>query len=598
MTEKRPWDSPRADCIVVFLAAILPFLGTLWYPFLNWDDDRYVTANPWLGGVSFAKVAGALTHSYYFNYHPLTIWSYMVNDAIHGPWAPGYRAVNILLHGIASLGVLAFLKRSGAARFAAVALAIFFAVNPLRLESVVWISERKDVLCGALYAWALAEWAKSNRAAPWSAVILFVAALMAKAMAVSFPLVVLLYDLCLRRQVVKKRIPLYLAMFAISAFFAWMNVRAQGGAISSELSLGQRVVLSLYAPAHYLITTIDSALISPYYPLADRPTRTVAGIITGLTVCAAALAAVAWFWKRNPRISFGLLAAAAALGPVAGLVGVGAAFAADRYSYMPTIPFLLAVAVALNAIYERNRIAILATPVVLVGYALATVILAPAWSGSIPLWERALARYPNSSEPRINLADAWSIAASANPAEAEKNYNTALSIFPADGKAVQARADAFIEAARWTEADETLAAALKESRIRPVTKSYALAMRALCAQKLGHPEDAAAFAREAFDPAWLKPQTVGDLLFLGYSAERIGDLKSAGRLYSQALEMEPVNTAAMQNLAFVYIAEARAPEAIALMQEAAAIAPNDPELQHNLAAMIKENGQEDQPALP
>ncbi|MCC6546980.1 tetratricopeptide repeat protein [Candidatus Sumerlaeota bacterium] len=572
---------------IVALCAIIPFLHTLNFQFLNWDDDRYVLRNPFLGSVTWGKLQGVLTSSYYFNYHPITMLSYMVNFAVSGMHPAGYRAVNILLHACACMGVFMLLVRMEITRTASLFLALLFAVHPLRLESVVWISERKDVLCGALYVWALVCWVASGKKFPALSVLLFVLALGAKAMAISFPLVVLWHDLLLRRTQMRERIPAYALLLGLSVLFAWLNMSAQEHAISAQLSMLERLKLATFAPTHYAMTTFWPLRISPLYPVEFRPSAHSLGLIGGLLTCIGGLAAVVRYWKRNPLVSFGLLAAATALAPVSGLIAVGSAFAADRYSYIPTIPLLLALGpFAMRA--SSQRIGRIILGVIVLGYFTSTIALSRTWSDSVALWERVLKVYPESIEGRRNLADAWSIRAVSSPADAQRYYEKALEIFPADGKAIQFRGDALIEAQQWKEAEAVMKSALAETEIRSIVKSYALAMSALCAHRLGKLEEANALAKQAFDPAILNPQAVDEFVFIGYTAGRIGRFDVTDRYYSAALEREPSNTEVLQQLAFLRMQQKRPAEALQFIERAAAISPADPSIQHNLSLVRQE----------
>jgi hypothetical protein len=135
----------------LFLGAILPFLPTLPFGFVGpWDDSNYIVQNPWLGNLSLERILRAFLQPYYFNYHPLTILTYQLEYAVWGPWAPGFRTVNFIIHAATTVALLWMLRQFGSATFPSVILALFFAIHPLRVESVVWVSERKDVLCALM----------------------------------------------------------------------------------------------------------------------------------------------------------------------------------------------------------------------------------------------------------------------------------------------------------------------------------------------------------------------------------------------------------------------------------------------------------------
>jgi hypothetical protein len=338
--------------LLLFLAAVAIFLPSLHYEMLNWDDEYYVLSNPWLLNFSWGNITGLFTHSYFSNYHPLTMISYMVDFQLWGYEPAGYRAVNLVLHGATVVIGYLLLRALGGARWLSFFLMLFFAVHPLRLESVVWISERKDVLAGLFYTLALLFWVKGSRTTEshhsraWitAAVVAVVLSLFSKAMAVSFPFVVFLHDMLLHRDRVKPRVPVYLLLVALSVLFMWANMQAQTEARADWVPLSWRIKVAAFAPVHYGWKTLLPVGLSPLYPFELRPTQHWWAVVLAVVVNLIALAAVILCWKRRPLVAWGLLSAAIVLGPVSGIITFGAAWAADRYSYLPTLVLLAGLA--------------------------------------------------------------------------------------------------------------------------------------------------------------------------------------------------------------------------------------------------------------
>lgn len=405
---------PRAALwsAVLFLAAMWAFVAGVPGDFLYWDDSYYVRENALLLVPSAGNIATAFTQSYFSNYHPLTILSYMLDVQLFAYWAPWFRCVNIFLHAATVLAAFGLLRQLGARWWVAWWAALLFAVHPLRVESVIWVSERKDVLCALFYVLALWLWVRASGPdrRPWlivGALVCTLLALLAKAMAVSLPLVFLLHDALLARGRMRGRVPAYVAAMGLGAGFMMANMAAQHLAVASNLTLLDRVGLAVYNPFHYLRTTLWPLGLSPMYPIEARPSAGIAGMIAGIATCAGALALVAWSIPRQPKLAWGLIATAVCLGPVSGLVAVGSAWAADRYSYLPTLLLLAGVAPVASAALDRasrtiRRAAATSAAVAAVLLVTGTQAYLPNWLDDAALWGRAHRQFPEV--PRLEIA--------------------------------------------------------------------------------------------------------------------------------------------------------------------------------------------------
>jgi Flp pilus assembly protein TadD len=241
--------------------------------------------------------------------------------------------------------------------------------------------------------------------------MLFVLALLSKAMAISFPLVVILYDLLHHRDRMRGRLPLYAVLLVMAAVFAVLNRQAQTIAVVEAAPLDYRLWTAMYAPLHYTLKTLWPSGLVALYPIESNPATLWPVRALSLLFNLGAIALVIRCWTRRPTVSFGLLASAIVLGPVSGIVMFGSAYAADRYSYLPTaflmIGFIPTCSEALISASGRVK--------ALTGAALVTAVvmcvsvslwLMPTWQSSATLWSRVLAIYPESSKARVNLAHA------------------------------------------------------------------------------------------------------------------------------------------------------------------------------------------------
>src|SRR2546421_12347766 len=187
--------------VCVFLAVItwLVFGQTLSHDFINFDDNEYVTKNAQVArGLTFEGIGWAFTHVHSSNWHPLTWISHMVDSQLYGlnPW--GHHLTSVILHGATAILLFLLLRQMTGALWRSAFVAALFAIHPLRVESVAWVAERKDVLSGLFFMLTLMAYTHYTRAPDRRRYVLVVVAfalgLMCKPMLVSLPLVLLLLD--------------------------------------------------------------------------------------------------------------------------------------------------------------------------------------------------------------------------------------------------------------------------------------------------------------------------------------------------------------------------------------------------------------------
>ena len=212
-------------CLLVAGLTFLAFLPVLSNGFVNWDDNFYVTENPDIRGWSLHNVGQVLSTSYVGVWVPLTMLSYMADYSLFGLHPAGCHAVNLLLHCVNAALVFLLLFGLTGRKSAALIACLLWAVHPLRVESVAWISERKDVLSALGYLLSLDLYLlyrlKRRKELFLLCGVAFIVALLAKPMAISLPLILLCIDYLQGRRIDKKAIIEKLPLFAIAAVFTW-----------------------------------------------------------------------------------------------------------------------------------------------------------------------------------------------------------------------------------------------------------------------------------------------------------------------------------------------------------------------------------------
>lgn len=349
------------------IGTLLVFWPVREFDFITLDDPAYVVKNSKVSaGLTREGVAWAFTSYHGGNWHPVTWLSHMLDCQWFGLKPGAHHLVNVVLHALTAAALFLLLGRVTDRRWPSLLVAACFAWHPQRVESVAWIAERKDVLSGLFFVlvlWAYAEYVLRQRANQprrgWfyaAALVLFALGLMSKPMLVSVPIILLLIDYWpLKRWAVDATEPNApvrwgrlilekLPFITLSAVFCVITVIAQhdAGALKdvTRYPMGQRLVNATVSVERYMRDLFFPARLNYFYPFEEFSALEV-GLAGGLILLLTALAI--WQLKQRPFLAVGWFWFIVMLIPVIGLVQVGTQARADRYSYLPSIGFLLAV---------------------------------------------------------------------------------------------------------------------------------------------------------------------------------------------------------------------------------------------------------------
>lgn len=405
---------------LVTFAVYLPSLGN---GFVNWDDLVYVVDNNNIRTLNLDFFRWVMVSVYNCNWHPLTIISYALDYSVWGtdPW--GYHLVNIVFHALNTFLVfflalrLVALKSEPGSRvpFAAAAVtAVLFGLHPVHVESVSWVSERKDVLCGFFFVLTIMAYLRyavakgAGRTFYYvSTLVLFALALLSKPMAVTLPVVLLILDyyplerIEIRRPgllILAEKVPFLL----FAAFSAAYTVWAQGSAGAfmpfDDYTHTMRVFLSVRSFIFYLYKMAFPLWLSPFYPPPLKASLLDPEFIVSLILIVAITAGTIAAAKRNRVYLAAWLFYVITLLPVVGILQVGSQAAADRYTYIPGLgPFILVGALA-GLLFEKRYKAVVPVAVLLTALlAGKTVVQQAVWKDSLTLWSEAIRQYPKST---------------------------------------------------------------------------------------------------------------------------------------------------------------------------------------------------------
>jgi len=525
----------RTAAAALLLAAVTVglFLPAVDHGFIVFDDDAYVTENPQvLGGLTREGLAWAFTSvARAGNWHPLTWLSHMLDVQLFGLDPRGHHLVNVLFHAAAAVLLFLLLRSLTGAGGRSLLAAFLFAAHPLRVESVAWVAERKDVLAAFFWLAATGLYLRFARRPGDGRLLPVVAAfalgLMAKPMVVTLPFTLLLLDWWPLQRVPVKGWPRLAwekaPLFALAALSSVITYRAQASAGAMSLARvsdwTSRAANALVSYPRYLGSIAWPTRLSVYYPFPEGgiPAWQVAAAGALLLV----LSAAALRWRlRRPYLLTGWLWFLGTLVPVAGFVQVGWQAMADRYLYVPAIGVFLAAAWAggdLASRYVSRRFLAAAGTLLLVGAGLLSFRQAGYWQDSATLFRHALTVTSGNWMAHFNL-----------------------------GHALLAQGDA----------DGAIAQFQEELRLNP--------------------RDAEAYNN------------------IGIALERKGDLVGAAASYRSALALDPSLAVAHNNLGGVLFSQSRLMESLACFSEAVRLRPDYVKARFNLAAVLDNLGRSEE----
>ena len=437
-------------CLFLTVITWLVFGQTLRHEFVNFDDYAYVTNVPLVtAGLTSEGVRWAFTNRHSGNWHPLTTLSHMLDCQLYGLDAHRHHLTNVILHTVAVLLLFLVLRQMTGGTWRSAFVAALFAIHPLRVESVAWVAERKDVLSGIFFMLTLGAYVRyaRNPALPSTLLVVlsFALGLMSKPMLVTVPFVLLLLDYWpLARfgrsgpipwRLVLEKIPLLL----MSAASCAATVLAQTDAIigTEQLSFGWRAANAVTSYVAYLWQTIwpvDLAVLYPHPESNYLQSWQVAGAVALLGVITAVAFAVR---RKHPYLITGWLWYVGMLVPVIGLIQVGSQARADRYTYLPHIGIFLVVAWGVSDWAKQwglqgRKILGAAAAVVIAVLTLTACKQASYWRDEETLWIHTLAITSHNQWAQANYA--YLLLRRERPQEAIPHFEASLALWRGDAQ--------------------------------------------------------------------------------------------------------------------------------------------------------------------
>ncbi len=565
-------------CVALLAAVFLVYGQTCRrdFEFVNVDDDDYVTANPHVQeGTTLHSLKWALTSFYSFNWHPLTWMSLQLDYQLYGLSSAGFHFTNVLLHAANTLLLFWLLQRMTGAVWLSAIVAALFGIHPAHVESVAWVTERKDVLSTLFWLLTMVAYVRYAEQPSLGRYLLvalgLILGLMAKPMVVTLPAALLLLDVWpLRRwppdeSITTRYAPASLRglflekvpLFLIVAATLPLTLHAQQGAIRTldQLPVSLRIANALVAYVKYLGLMLWPSGLAIYYPHRFKAFPIWQPILAGLLL-AGLTAAVCWNWRRRPYLVVGWFWYVGTMIPVIGLVQVGTHELADRYTYVPSIGLSILLVWGIAEIAARRHVPKPALTA-LVGVVLAVCLVLTwrqvgTWKNSEVLWSRDLAVTRETAMARDKL-----------------------------GVAVMSQKDKLLEAR------DHFRRALNIGSNTPWTHGNL----AMVQEQLGDLDDAAKHYRLAieaeFEVEKLQDTKERSLLGLGRIRERQRRFSEAQESYAAVLAINPSNIDALIGLAGALEEQGQFAEAQRHYEEALRLKPNSPLLFNHMGRILQ-----------
>ena len=569
------WLVPVLIAVVTFAA----FLPALHNQFVNWDDDKNFLENPHYRGLGWTQLSWMWT-THMGHYIPLTWMTFGLDYLLWGMNPRGYHLTNLLLHA-ANAVVFFFItrrlltralpspsERGHALTVSAAFSALVFAIHPLRVESVAWATERRDVLSGLFYLSAVLAYLRAcdreerGRGWYWGAVALFAGALLSKSMAVNLPVVLMILDVYpLRRlggsigwrskparRIYVEKIPFVLLAAVASAIAVMAQFSIHAALPLAQLSVPGRLAVSAYGLSFYLGKMIVPVNLSPLYELPRTVSPWAMPFILSFGLAIAITAIVLSLRRRMLGLPAAWLAYLVVLLPVLGIFQSGPQIAADRYTYLAGLGWAILAGAGLLSSWSRLPLLLIGLVVFIpVGLGTLTWNQVHVWHDSKTLWAHALAIDPNSSVAQNDFGEA--LAQQGKLAEAIEHYRQALNIKP-----------------DYADAHYNLGGALaQQGKLADAIHHYQRALQITPGDADAHTNWGGALAQQ-------------------------GKLAEAAEHYQQALRIKPDHAAAHNNWGAALTRQGNLAEAIEHYRQAVNIKPDYADAHYNLGGALAQQG--------
>jgi len=587
------------SAIIIVITCIV-YLPTLRNNLTNWDDRVYVNENNYIQNLSWSNLEWIFTNSYMGNYHPLSMLSLAADYHIGGLTPFMFHFTNLMFHAFNAVLVLLLIYALNGKLNVSIVAGLLFGVHTLHVESVSWVSERKDVLYAFFYLFSLLLYLRfhKKRELKWYilSVLLFLFSLLSKGQAVSLAVTLLLIDFFQGRKLFTiKNLMEKVPFFLLAIIFGIIAIRSQQGVSATEMVQTegqQRIFFSSYGFMMYMAKLVMPVFLSAYYPYPSL----VKGADLPLQFYLAPLAVLSFIifliisYKKSKPVFFSLGFFVINIFLVLQLLPVGGAIMADRYAYIPSIGYCYLFGyMVLKKEYLPNikvSYSIAAIYILLLGGM--TFARTRVWQNNFTLWTDVVEKNSEVHLAWYNLGNAHSD--TANYKGAIEKYDQAIRVFPLYFNAYINRANAKTKVNDYVGAIEDLNFVInRDSSIVNAYINRAMARRSLqdyngsladynkaVSMKPGQGELYISRGSLLFDmkdnegaikdftrAIEINPKLIEAYSNMAFVKKAGGDLEGAAREYSRAIEIAPENGELYSNRGNIRFQQGRNQEALA-----------------------------------
>jgi tetratricopeptide (TPR) repeat protein len=585
-------------CTGLVVITLIVFWQVRTFEFVNYDDPDYVSENRHVrAGLNAGGIKWAFTTNHADNWHPLTWLSHMLDCELFGIKPGPHHLINLIFHIVNTLLLFAVLKAMTGSLWACSFVAALFAIHPLHVESVAWISERKDVL--STFFWILTMWAyvlfvRKSRVIWYLATLtLFTLGLLVKPMLVTLPFVLLLLDYWplgrfeTDRRIVQRLVVEKIPYFIISAIICviTLSIEAKGAGASLDLiGLKTRILNTPIAYMTYIVKMIWPSSLAALYPhpgegLSIVKAAIATALLLGISVvvirfaCERKYLPTGWFWFLGTLV------------PVIGLVQVGPQGWADRYSYVPLTGLFVVVAWGMPELLSKWRyreiFLVVSSIAVILVLSVCSRLQTRYWQNSETICRRALKVTRNNSIMHNNFGVV--LQSQGGFDEAIDHFRRALKIRPDDTEAHNNIGNVLQKQGKL---DEAIIHYLEALRIMPNdAKTYSNLGIALATQ--GKLDEAIRHFRRGLE---IQPDNVEILNNLAIAHKSQGNFNDAISCYTRILESKPDDTKIHYKLGNMYQSQGKVEDAIRHFRRVVQIEPDNAEAHYELAGLLQSLG--------
>jgi tetratricopeptide (TPR) repeat protein len=579
-------------CVVLVVVTFAVFARIGAQDFINFDDPDYVTVNAVVrDGVTAHGIGWAFTHFHSSNWHPLTWISHMIDVQLFGMNAGAHKLVNVAFHAAAAVLLLLFLFRATGELWPSALVAALFALHPTRVESVAWVSERKDVLSAFFWMLTLylyAGYVRDERKTKLIGItIAFACALMSKPSAITLPFVLLLLDWWPFARFSRKAIIEKIPLFALLIPSILLTLRAQTAAMGA-VSFGGRIANTILSYVDYLRILVWPSGLAILYPYR-LSIETIAVVLAALVLLILTAAAI-YFARRAPWVLVGWLWFLGTLVPMSGLVQVGRQSMADRYTYIAFVGLFIAIvwsfvgAAALSGTATaegsgRHKVLRGAVLVILIACCAVTYVQAGYWENSETVFARAVSVTKRNDIAHLNYGAALLDRGAVQEALAQ--FRESVAIDPASPLAQSNLGRALAATGDPAGAEKAFAEAIK------LAPTFSEPYRGLASLKMqsGKRDEALALLQKA-NASRPDAATRGDLAVVR------DDVDTALTEYASAVRDTPNSADIRNSYAAMLARKGRDAQALDEYREALRIEPGHYEANMNIGALLSRSGRD------